>query len=173
MNPVNIRQATMADSKNLTILKQQVWVATYAVEGIRQEFSDYLLQEFTLEKTEKSIQNSLKITLLAETHCHLIGCVEISLDTQCQVPSIAGQPEISILYVLEAFIGKGTGKLLLNEAFKTIKKLKFNSTWLTVYFKNTRALSFYLKNGFTQTGTTFFELGENKYENKIMLCQIE
>ena len=173
MNPVNIRQATLADAKNLTILKQQVWVATYAVEGIKKEFSDYLLKEFTLEKTEKSIQNTLNITLLAEINGHLTGCIEISTCTKCPVPSADGLPEITFLYVLEAFTGKGVGKMLLNEALKTIKELNFSTTWLTAYYKNTRALAFYQKHGFNPIGITFFEMGDNRYENKIMLCQIE
>jgi len=171
MNNVIIRKATLNDALNLVVLKQQVWIATYATEGIRTEFSNYVLSEFTPEKIKQSILSSSKITFIAEIDNHIVGCVEIDYSTKCE-SSLITYPEITVLYVLECFCGKGIGKSLLNEAFLELKETGYTGAWLTVYYKNFRAITFYNKIGFKEHGSTFFEMEGNLYENKIMVCSI-
>lgn len=38
------------DAANLAALSIEVWLHTYARDGIRQAFSDYVLREFTAER---------------------------------------------------------------------------------------------------------------------------
>jgi ribosomal protein S18 acetylase RimI-like enzyme len=171
MDSLIFRKATLDDTENLVILKQQVWVSTYAVEGIRKEFSDYLLSTFTTENERKNLKNQQKFTLIAESKGHLIGCAEVDLNPSESIPQVESLPEISIFYVLERFCGKGIGKLLLNETLSTLKDLKHNRVWLSVYHKNQRAINFYNQNGFTDIGKMYFEMSGNSYENRIMKCE--
>jgi diamine N-acetyltransferase len=170
---VIIRFANIEDSKNITVLKQQVWIATYAVEGIRNEFSNYVLTEFTPEKIRSTIQDKNRIILIAENNNHLVGCVEIALNEKCPVELGNDCPEIAVLYVLERFMGKGIGKMLLHEAIEKIKKLGYKSTWLTVYYKNHKALEFYQRNHFISIGSTNFVMDGNRYENKVMILELD
>lgn len=171
MENINIRKADLGDVSNLAVLKQQVRVATYAVEGIRTEFSDYVLSEFTSENIRESIQDNNKLIYIAEIDNHIIGCVEIDLNAKCPVESEIG-PKIAVLYILERFTGMGIGKMLLDKSLLLCKEMNFNTVWLTVYHKNERAINFYLKNNFKETGKTLFEMGGNRYENKVMIREI-
>jgi diamine N-acetyltransferase len=170
---VVIRTAEVSDADNLTVLKQQVWIATYAVEGIRTEFSSYVLSEFTLDKLRETILDKNKILLVAEIDNHLVGCVEINLKCECPIPSSQGEPEIAVLYVLERYTGIGIGVQLLSEALAELKNKSFKTAWLTVYHENERALRFYKKNNFKKIGITYFEMGGNQYENKVMMVDIK
>jgi len=167
---VKIRNAELSDIENLTVLKLQVWIATYATEGIRKEFADYVLSEFTIEKTQNTILDTNLITLIAESDNHLIGCIEIKFNSIDAIPQVKDHPEISVLYVLERFFRVGVGTKLLKEALSIIKKMNFHSAWLSVYYKNERAISFYRKNNFDIIGATFFKMQKNQYENKVMVC---
>lgn len=169
LEAINIRVAELSDMANLVVLKQQVWVATYAEEGIRSEFSDYLLTTFTLENEKALLENPLKKTLVAEQNGHLIGCAVIDFDEECPIPATGHNPEIPVLYVLERFTGMGFGKLLLDKALQEIKKTGFDAAWLTVYHKNKRAIKFYKKHGFTDIGQAFFEMQGNQYENRVLI----
>lgn len=171
MDSIIFRSATLDDTENLVILKQQVWVSTYAVEGIRKDFSDYLLATFTIENERKNLKNQQKFTLIAESKGHLIGCAEVDLNPNEFLPQIENFPEISVLYVLERFCGKGIGKLLLNETISSLKNLNINGVWLSVYHKNQKAINFYNKNGFKDIGKMYFEMSGNSYENRIMKCE--
>jgi diamine N-acetyltransferase len=169
VDSINIRIAVSSDMANLVVLKQQVWVATYAEEGIRAEFSDYLLTTFTLENEKALLENPLKKTLVAEQNGHLIGCAVIAFDEECPIPVTGRIPEIAVLYVLERFTGMGLGKNLLDKALREIKQSGFDAAWLTVYHKNERAINFYKKYGFTDIGIAFFKMQGNQYENRVLI----
>lgn len=162
-----IRQAEPNDVANLTVLLQQVWIATYAEEGIRKEFSSYVLNEFTTEKIQDRLLNDRKICFIAEKDSHLRGCVEVDFNAVCPDQSIKS-PEITVLYVLERFKGQRIGRLLLEEVERLLVQRGDISCWLTVYHLNSSAIVFYRKMGFKKVGVTYFEMDGNKYENWIM-----
>lgn len=166
---INIRIADFSDAANLTVLKQQVWVASYAVEGLRSEYSDYLLAEFTLDHELALLGNPEKKTLIAELNGHLIGCAVIDFNAAAPLPVVGNNPEIAILYVLECFTGRGIGKTLLENALQLVDESGFNAVWLTVYHKNERAIKFYNKSGFTDIGKAFFEMQGYQYENRVLI----
>lgn len=171
-NEIVIREAELKDIENLTVLKQQVWIATYAKDGLRKDFSEYVLSEYTLKNILKSLVYINRKTLIAEIDNHLIGCLELSFDSKCPIPSIINIPEISVLYILERFCSMGIGQKLLDEALLLLNKNNFKATWLTAYNKNNRALNFYRKNHFEMIGITHFEINENRYENNILLLEL-
>ncbi|MCG8412485.1 MAG: GNAT family N-acetyltransferase [Bacteroidales bacterium] len=170
---VIIREATLKDLSNLAVLKQQVWISTYATDGLIQKFSDHVLSEYSTENVRKSILDKNKLTLLAISKNCLIACVEILLIPQRPVKKLEPSIEISTFYVLERFQGFGIGKKLLIECFKVIKQLKHNEVWLTVYYKNQKAIDFYQKQGFKLIGEMDFVLGEDNHKNYIMVKEIE
>ena len=166
---INIRVAELSDAANLVVLKQQVWVSTYAEEGVRTEFSDYFLAAFTLRNEKALLTNPQKKTLVAEQNGHLIGCAVIAFDEESPIPAAGNNPEIAVLYVLERFTGKGVGRILLDRTFQLINESGFSAVWLTVYHKNERAINFYKRYGFTDIGNTFFVMQGNQYENRILM----
>lgn len=166
-----IRKAQIGDVGNLTVLLQQVWIATYAEEGIRTEFSSYVLNEFTTEKIQNRLLNDRKICLIAEKDSHLRGCVEVDFNAVCPEQSIKS-PEITVLYVLERFKGQGIGRLLLEEVERLLAQKGCKSYWLTVYHLNSSAIAFYSRMGFKKVGITHFEMDGNRYENWILLKEV-
>jgi diamine N-acetyltransferase len=173
INRLVIRRAEINDLENITVLKQQVWIATYAVEGLRKEFSNYVLSEFTLDKVRETILDKNKLLLVAQIDNHIIGCVEIDFESQCPIPLEKKQPEIAVLYILERYTGIGIGAELLIETLSELKKMNFKAAWLTAYHKNERAIRFYKKNDFKIIGVAYFEMDGNSYENKVMMVEIK
>lgn len=169
---INIRIAEVADASNLAVIKQQVWVATYAQEGIRIEYSDYLLNEFTRAKEEALLNHPYKKTLIAELNGHLIACLVMDFESKCPIPLIDNNPEIRTLYVLQPFKGQGIGTKLLNLILQKVNELGFKAIWLTAYCQNENALRFYKQYGFTDIGKTYFKMQENEYENRVLIYQL-
>lgn len=168
MDNITIRKATVGDTNNLTVLKQQVWIATYATEGIRTEFSTYVLTTYTPRNVSKQLRSNHVITLVAEYNRHLIGCIEVDLQPNNAPSEVYEFPEITVLYVLERFCGMKVGEKLLIEAMSILRSKGYSQTWLSVLHSNSRALRFYQKHLFTDVGTLYFEMDGNRYENRIM-----
>lgn len=63
---IHIHEAKFEDASKVTMLKLQVWLHTYATDGIEREYADYLVAEITQKKTEHIIQNPDKKIFLLE-----------------------------------------------------------------------------------------------------------
>ena len=68
----HIRRATPTDAANLAALSIEVWLDTYATDGIRHEISSYVLSEFTEENMLEAIADPNSVVLIAEKEAHAI-----------------------------------------------------------------------------------------------------
>lgn len=166
---VKIRSAIGSDVINVSVLKQQVWISTYAEDGIRDDFSKYVLDEYSPTKILKVIQDTSKMTLLAEINNILVGCVEINLVAEKVNETSRSGLEINNLYILERFQNQGIGKVLLDKSVEITRYLDYSVSWLTVYFKNEKAIRFYERNSFKSVGQKDFILDGKNYTNLVMV----
>jgi diamine N-acetyltransferase len=160
-----LRPAIAADASNLAALAIQVWLHTYATEGIRQDISAYVLSEFTPSKFADLISNPQYQLLVAEINQHLVAFAQIDFAAE-EHPAL-GLVELQTLYVQEVFTSQGLGSKLLAYCEEIIDSRAY---WLTSNSNNHRAIAFYAHQGFIQHGVTYFEFGGNQYENKV-LCK--
>lgn len=162
------RHGERRDAENLSALAIQVWLHTYATEGISPLISRYVLSEFTPEKFEALLSNDSSTVLVAESNENLVGYATVSVGKSCPVPTSA-EVELATLYVQAPFIGKGIGSALLSQAERSARQRAGISLWLTVNSRNSRAIEFYAKHGYTKIGITHFELGSEKHENLVLV----
>lgn len=163
-----IRPATSADALNLAALSIQVWLHTYATSGIRRALSEFVLNEFTKARFEDLVALPDHDILVAEIEGHLVGYAHLDFDSPTDtVPHT--RTELVTLYVQEHFLGRGLGSGLL-EACDRRSHLRTGDSgcWLSVYWKNARAIRFYQNHGFTTVGDFDFELGEERHKNYIL-----
>ncbi|WP_299244660.1 GNAT family N-acetyltransferase [uncultured Aquimarina sp.] len=164
------RKATSSDTLQLSILYKQVYMKTYAVDGITTEFANFVSDKFSVKAIEKTIKEQDSI-IVATYKDNPIGVAEIVYKSSCPIRNKIA-PELGKLYVLDWFFGKGIGSGLLNVVEKELHDKGYTELWLWVYIKNERAISFYEKQQFNCIGNAFFQMEMNNYENKVMLKTI-
>jgi ribosomal protein S18 acetylase RimI-like enzyme len=158
-----IREANQKDSINLTALSIQVWLHTYATDGIRKELSSFVLAEFTKEKFLSHINNPDYRVLVAIKKDHLVGYIMLNLKSYWKDESNGF--EIEKLYVQEHFQGTGLGRKLLSEVIKRYGDVFWLSTWV----ENKNGIGFYKHFGFVDVGRLEFRLGESETaENRVL-----
>ncbi|WP_321515477.1 GNAT family N-acetyltransferase [Marinifilum fragile] len=167
-----IREAKFEDASKITMLKLQVWLHTYATDGIEGEYADYLVAEITQKKTEFIIQNPDKKLFLMEKEGRIIGCYQLDFDTLCPNTEI-NSPELSVLYLSQHFHGKGLGKFMLKHAEEEILKLGSDGIWLTAYYENKQAIAFYQHQNYMMKGKCYFEMGDSQYENWVFWKELK
>ncbi|MBW1294002.1 GNAT family N-acetyltransferase [Aquimarina litoralis] len=160
------RKAQKQDALQLSILYKQVYMKTYAVEGITHEFANFASHKFSIEAIKNKIEKENSI-IIATYKDNPVGVAEIVYNSICPIRNIVS-PELGKLYVLDWFFGKGIGYGLLNHVEIELKNKSHEEYWLWVYIKNNRAISFYEKQHFTCIGNAFFDMEMNSYENKVM-----
>lgn len=168
--PLNltIRTGQLQDARRLAVLLTQVWLHTYANNGITEDIAEYVLSEFTPEKCLVWFNDGATQVLVAEQEESLVGVAVVRCGVSC--PAQKGlMTELQTLYVQEHFIGKGIGKRLLQAAENKARSLANTGLWLTVNANNFRAIEFYAHQGYSKLGTTHFILGRARHENHILV----
>ncbi|RXQ88473.1 GNAT family N-acetyltransferase [Ancylomarina salipaludis] len=168
---MEIRQANIDDALNIKYLKTQVWLHTYATQGVCNEYTEYLDANFTVENCLKKIEDKSKFCLVAEQNGFLIAYCELDF-TAISPENKQNIAEMTILYVSEHFHGQGIGKALIIEAEKRLASLGRYTYWLSCYIENKNAIEFYKYLGFKSSSSIFFTMNDNRYENLVFQKEI-
>lgn len=169
---IEYRKAHLGDVKKLSILFKQVYIQTYGIEGVSDEFANFITKQFSEERLSQAIEKHGDNFIVAEYKGNLVGVVEIEFDKKCPINNIIA-PELNKLYILEWFCGMGIGYRLLNEAENLVKAKGAKEMWLWVLVSNERAVSFYERQNYEWIGNASFQMEVNNYDNKIMLKSLK
>lgn len=168
---ITYREAILSDCKKLSVLFQQVYIQTYGTEGVSDEFANFIFKQFSIERLENTIQNNPGNIIVAVYKNNLIGVAEIEFEKSSPAGNIIA-PELSKLYILEWFCGKGVGYHLLSAVEQTVRIKGIKQIWLWVLDSNTRAISFYKRQQYETIGMAPFQMETNRYENYIMVKEL-
>ncbi|PQJ63504.1 GNAT family N-acetyltransferase [Vibrio chagasii] len=155
-----VRQATKDDCAKLALLSIRVWLDTYAQEGIKTEYADYVLSAFTADYFLEILNNTKYRVLVSEENEILHGYVMVNLESNYQTPESGF--EVEKLYVDNLFKGKGVGKKLL----KSMEDQFGRQYWLYTWIKN-ESNGFYEHLGFSRIGSLTFEFFGALIENNV------
>lgn len=163
-----IRSARHDDAARIAVLATQVWLHTYATEGISAGIADYTRSELTPDKYLAILNDTLAHIWVAERGAHLIGFVVLNMGVPCP-NSASTLAELQTLYVQAHFVGQGVGWQLLSVAEEKAFDLAGTPLWLTVNAHNAHAIGFYMHQGYTKHGKTDFVLGDQRHENLVLI----
>ncbi|MFA0039962.1 GNAT family N-acetyltransferase [Vibrio sp. 10N.261.52.A1] len=155
-----VREATKDDCAKLALLSIRVWLDTYAQEGIKTEYADYVLSTFTADYFLEILNNTKYRVLVSEKNEILHGYVMVNLESNYQTPESGF--EVEKLYVDGLFKGKGVGKKLL----KSVEDQFGRQYWLYTWVKN-ESNGFYEHLGFSRIGSLTFEFFGALIENNV------
>lgn len=164
-----IRQGLPTDAENLAALSIQVFLHTYATEGISSPIAGYALSEFSTKGFVDLLKDSSTTVFVAETNANLIGYARVSVQNPC--PHRAGCiAELVTLYVQEHFTSKGVGSRLLACCEELAMERTRHPLWLSVNAKNTDAVAFYARHRYSNLGISQFRLGGEDHENYVLVA---
>ena len=165
---MSTRFGTTTDAACLAALGSQVWLRTYAIEGIRPTIARYVHEHLSPAAFGRYLERSDVFTLIAEVDVHLVGFAIVEVGKPCIAPSLAST-HLDKLYVQEHFARIGIGSALLAAVRTEAVRLAGSSAvWLTVNSNNNRAQAFYARQGFTEVGVTHFDLYGEQHENRVL-----
>lgn len=169
---IEYRKANLSDITKLSILFKQVYISTYGINGVSDEFANFITKQFSLERLENLINNSPESIIVAVYKNNLVGVAEIEFSKKCPIQGIIA-PELNKLYILEWFCGKGIGERLLEASENLVLSKGINQMWLWVLESNSRAINFYKKHDYKTIGNASFQMEVNSYENIVMLKELK
>jgi ribosomal protein S18 acetylase RimI-like enzyme len=163
-----VRGAGPRDAPCLAVLATQVWLHTYATDGIGEDIAHHVLSELGVDKYAALLGDPRTSVLVAEIAQRLVGMAVVRAAAPCP----AGAPstmELQTLYVQAHFVGRSIGTRLLQAVEGQAQATARCAPWLTVHAHNARALAFYARHGYVRVGTDWFVLGTQRHENHVLV----
>ena len=167
-----LRPATSDDAVTVAALSVQVFLDTYATEGIRPDLALEAFSHYSTEAFAARLAEPTRRFLISEHATGLLGFAELLLSA---IPAPAGAvvgAELVRLYVQPQAQGMGIGRHLLQAAEAVASNRALSCLWLTAWEGNHRALGFYEAVGYTDIGATTYAFQGNSYGNRVLAKQL-
>ena len=162
-----LRPAGVPDAPRLGVLATQVFLDTYATEGIRAAIAHEVLALCSTDAFTARLAAARTHFIVAEREGHLLGFVELRFgDAPAPLPA-GPAAEVVRLYVLARFAGCGLGTRLLAQAEALAAAGGATRVWLSAWIGNARALAFYPRRGYDNVGTTDYAFQGERFENRV------
>lgn len=162
-----LRPATADDALCLSVLAMQVFLDTYATQGIRPAIAREVLAGYSEPVFAQAIASERARICVAELSGHLVGFAHVTVGATHEFVSSGSQSELLRLYVQEPFTGQRVGSRLLAEAEHLAGEAGSQVLWLTPWVHNYRALGFYGRRGYEDLGLTYFAFEGESHENRV------
>ncbi len=159
-------RGTPEDAPCLSALATQVFLDTYAMNGINADIANEALSVYSQQAFSARLRDKAAEITLVQRNGYVVAFLDISLQSECPVPGIVGH-EVLRLYVQAPFQRCGLGSELLRRAEARAAGGGATFTWLTAWSGNTGALAFYPAAGYEDVGATQYVIAGKAYENRV------
>ena len=103
----SLRPATADDALCLGVLAMQVFLDTYATDGIRPPIAREALDSYAPAVYQRLLQTPGLFILVAEQQGHLVGFAQVAMGATHTLVDHPAPAELDRLYVQEHFTGRG------------------------------------------------------------------
>jgi diamine N-acetyltransferase len=165
---VTYRTGGPADALCVGVLAMQVFLDTYATDGIRPDLAREALAGYSPEAFGPRLADRNVDFVLAETAGHLIGFAELHHASACPADACA-RAELVRLYVQQPFQRRGIGAQLMKQAEQRARASGAPALWLSAWCGNERALAFYPAMGYKDVGHAEHVIEGRAYPNRLFL----
>lgn len=172
---LHIRRAAVADTKLLSELSTTTFFDTFSGTCTDEDMQEFIKQCFSEKQVSEELQDGNDFYFIAFIEEKAVGYIRIKEDAS-EVPEIKDHKSIELkrIYVLKEYLSKKIGARLMQFALNFAAKNGYELMWLGVWEHNERAMKFYKKFGFIDSGTTHsFPIGNTPQTDLWMYKLIE
>ena len=153
---------------DLQSISVRTFSETFATHNSEENMELFLNEKMSVKQLTDELLNEVSEFYFAFTEDQLAGYLKINFGNVDKKISSKYSLEIERIYVLKKFQSRKIGYELYQKAVSRAKELSAEYTWLGVWEKNTKAISFYKKLGFKEFGAQKFKLG-NDIQNDVLM----
>lgn len=168
---ISIRTFEEQEANLLADISRTSFFQTFAPDNTEENMSMFLQHQFTAERIMLEMGQPGNTHVLALYNNEPAGYVFLKQRSHPLLESWAAL-EISRIYCLQAFQGKGVGKSMMEYSIELANQLQLDTLWLAVWKENAKALAFYKSFGFQIFGETDFMLGKDLQKDWLMCMKV-
>ncbi|AND38296.1 GNAT family N-acetyltransferase [Cytobacillus oceanisediminis] len=165
---INMKKCTLEDLSRLQEISYETFNETFKEQNSPENMEAYLEKAFNLKQLETELSQRSSQFYFVEIDGETAGYLKVNTD-EAQTEEMGDEAlEIERIYIRSPFQKQGLGKYLYNKALEVAMEQNKKKIWLGVWEKNEKAIAFYKKMGFVQTGAHSFYMGDEEQTDFIM-----
>ncbi|GIO43808.1 GNAT family N-acetyltransferase [Paenibacillus apis] len=168
-----LRTCTMDDLSLLQAISIETFNDTFKHQNTPENMAAYMNRAFNRDQLARELAQAHSTFYFVYAGEEAAGYLKLNREEAQSENMGPASLEIERIYVRTAFQGLGFGKTLIQLAIDIAKEEQKEKLWLGVWEKNERAIAFYQKWGFTQTGAHSFYMGDEKQRDYILVKLME
>lgn len=172
MSEIEIQKVTLTDIHQLQKISRQTFYETFSAVNSKENMTNYLDEGFSIQKLEAEFSDNTEF-YFAIIEGTIIGYLKVNIGQSQTELQDHNALEIERIYVLKEFHGRKVGQVLFDKAIEIARQKNVEFIWLGVWEENSRAISFYRKNGFVEFDKHIFKLGEDEQTDIMMKLKLE
>ncbi|WP_342435482.1 GNAT family N-acetyltransferase [Paenibacillus sp. FSL L8-0436] len=165
---VIIKKCSREDLQILQQISVETFNDTFKQQNSPGNMKTYLEKAFTFKQLEKELGNVFSEFFFIFFNEELAGYLKVNINDSQSEKAGDDSLEIERIYIRNNFQRKGLGKYLIDKAMEVAVIQNKKKIWLGVWEKNEKAIDFYKKIGFVQTGAHSFYMGDEEQTDFIM-----
>ena len=169
---LTIKYATRDDAVLIANISRQTFYETFSSFNSKVDMDIFMNVQFTKGRLMLEVGQPENIFLLAYSDGVVAGYAKLRDSRHPKKLGSSNALEIARLYAMPAMIGKGVGKLLMEESIKIATVKGKDMLWLGVWKQNVKAIDFYTSWGFTVFDECDFVLGNDLQKDWLMKKKI-
>lgn len=170
---LTLRAASPDDAEALAAFAAAAFEHTYGAQNDPDDTLAYLTEAFGPKQQHHELADPDLLTCLAEFDGQLVAYAQIRRGRP--PPSCVSEAmpiELKRFYVSHEWQGRGAAQRLMDQAKRTARDWGGTALWLSVWERNPRAIAFYAKAGFVDVGSTYFVIGKDRQDDRVMLVRL-
>ena len=165
---VIFEKLSSGDLQELKEISRRTFTDAFGADNNPEDLQLYLNIAFGEENLRRELLNPLSEFYFAKLDRETFGYFKINLgDAQTDFQDEDAM-ELERIYVTKDFQNRKIGQKMLDEVIEMAIQRKMRYLWLGVWEKNSRAIEFYLRNGFQLKGSHPYMVGNDRQTDKIM-----
>lgn len=169
---ISIKTCTAEDAQALQAISVETFSETFKDQNSPEQLNAYLEKAFNLNQLKKELADSSSQFFFVYVDQEIAGYLKVNTDDAQSEAMGDDSLEIERIYVKNSFQKLGLGNQLLGKALEIAKEQEKKRVWLGVWEKNEKAIAFYQKKGFIQTGAHSFYMGDEEQMDFLMSKQL-
>ncbi|PCJ97657.1 MAG: GNAT family N-acetyltransferase [Flavobacteriaceae bacterium] len=170
---LRIQKCSLIHLEELIKTSRTTFVEAFEKQNNPEDFKNYIDFAFDKEKLSSELVNPNSHFYFVYDNLSLLGYFKLNEgDTQTDIKENASL-ELERIYVLQEFQGNKIGEWLLGQIIELGVKLDKKYIWLGVWEQNSKAITFYQRNGFSKFDTHPYYIGKDKQTDWLMRLDLK
>lgn len=167
-----IRRGVPADAAALARFAARTFQETFGPANDPAHMAEHLATAYGLAQQGRELSDPDCITILADEAGEIAGYAQVRRHPAPACVTGPSPVELARFYLDRRWHGRGLAQRLMAAVADAAGELGGLTVWLGVWERNPRAIAFYAKSGFVDTGSTKFCVGPDAQTDRVLVADL-